>query len=289
MKTAGPITTKTTVKEMRPISGLAIIDKELFIASRKSLEVEVYDSTTFKYSRGWALVGLVDAEDLASCIRNKSLYFSDRKTKEGDTKEIIRVDPNGNMMSKWETGKSSGRLSVTDEGNVILTVVSENTIYEYLQDGQLIRTLALKSSGITNPLHALKLKSGHYLVSHGMGDDPIHRVCIIDVDGEVIKSFGKKKGSAIGQMQGPICLAVDAEGSIIVADCNNSRLLLLNSVLEYRKILDSEESLFQFPVRICLNQSNGRMFVADLQSANHRLTVFDLDKPSLPDPVYMRH
>lgn len=284
MRSAGPVNTKTTVREMRAINGLAIIGKELFIVSHMSIEIEVYDSTSIRYNRGWPLIGLVNADDMTGCERHKCLYFSDRKN-EGEEKEIMKVDTNGNILKKWSTGDVFGRLSVTNDSNILLTVFSKNAIKEYTPEGSFVREIDVSSAGISHPLHTVKLATGHFVVSHGITDDPVHRVCIIDADGDIIKSFGKKRGSAIGQMDGPICLAVDGEGCIIIADCNNSRLLLLNSILEYRRTLDSDKAAFGYPVRICLNQTNGRMFVADLQSANHRLIVFDLDKPSLPDPV----
>ena len=38
------------------------------------------------------------------------------------------------------------------------------------------------------------------MVSHGYGDDDLHRVCVVDADGKLKKSFGGKCGSTIGQM-----------------------------------------------------------------------------------------
>ena len=66
------------------------------------------------------------------------------------------------------------------------------------------------------------------------GDD-LHRVCVVDADGKLKKSFGGKRGSTIGQMNRPVYLSVDGNGFVMVADRGNSRVLLLDSDLEFKR------------------------------------------------------
>jgi hypothetical protein len=62
-------------------------------------------------------------------------------------------------------------------------------------------------------------------------DDPLHRVCIVDSDGRVLRSYGGSKGSSNGQLNVPDRIVVN--GFIFVVDFNNHRVLMLNSTLNY--------------------------------------------------------
>ena len=264
-------------EESKEIRGLTILDKELFVVSEESSEVEVYDSMEFSFSRRWNLKELIDPMDIGSCNRNKCLYIFDSKDID-QSNEILRVDPNGKLIKNWSTGDDYGwGLSVTDESNVILTVYNKNKLNEYSPDGQLIREINLSSdAGIRHPLHAIKLTNGHFVVSHGDYSDDLHRVCIVDADGKLMKSFGGKRGSTIGQMNRPFYLSVDGNGFVMVADQGNSRVLLLDSDLKFkREILSKEKHGLRHPWRILLDESNGRLFVADNESNNQRILVFD--------------
>ena len=63
----------------------------------------------------------------------------------------------------------------------------------------------------------------------------------------------------------------------MVVDRDNSRVLLLDSDLKFkREILSKEEKHgLRRPTRILLDESNGRLFVADNDSNNQRILIFD--------------
>jgi len=50
-------------------------------------------------------------------------------------------------------------------------------------------------------------------------------------DGAVVRSYGEQMGSGLKQMNYPICLAVDREGRVLVADYDNKRLLVIDQSL----------------------------------------------------------
>ena len=57
--------------------------------------------------------------------------------------------------------------------------------------------------------------------------DELHRVCVVDADGKLKKSFGGKCGSNIGQMNDPVYLSVDGNGFVMVADrCEQSSFVI---------------------------------------------------------------
>lgn len=116
-------------------------------------------------------------------------------------------------------------------------------------------------------MHAIKLKNGNFVVSCILEDldhDDQHRVCIVNACGKLIKSFDGKCGSSNGEMKRPAYLSVDGNGFILIADEFNSRVLQLDKNLKFkREILSQERHGLRQPSRIVLDESNGRMFVAD--------------------------
>ena len=257
---------------------MTILDTELFVLNAKSSEVEVYDSIKFNFSRRWSLRELIQPQDIGSCSRNQCLYIIDSKDK-SQSKEILRVDPHGKLIKNWSTGDVYGKsLSVTDESNVILAIYKRNKLSEYSPDGQLVREINLSSdAGIRSPWHAMEMANGHFVVSHGYHGDFLNRVCVLDADGNLIKSFGGQRGSTIGQLNLPVHLSVDGNGFVVVADRENSRVLLLDPDLKFkREILSKSKHGLRRPQRILLDESNGRLFVADNDlTYDGRILIFE--------------
>ena len=280
------IRTKAAEEKKKSINGLTILDNELFVVSEKSSEVEVYDSMTLRFSRRWSLKELIQPQDIVSCGRNKCLYIFDYKGYLSWSNEILRVDPNGKLIKKWLTGSNFGySLSVTNESNVILPVYNNSKLNEYSPDGQLIRELNIQAGpGICEIWHAIKLTNGHFVVSLRSAKlfpailAVYHGVCIVDGYGNAKKLFGGKFTSTIGYMNVPFHLSVDGNGFVMVVDRENSRVLLLDSDLKFkREILSKEEKHgLRRPTRILLDESNGRLFVADNDSNNQRILIFNV-------------
>lgn len=246
----------------------------MFVASESSPAVEVYNSLSFSFSRQWNLKDrfFQSTIDMGSCSRNKCLFFFVM-----EPSEILKVDPNGKLINKWSTeGDFGGGLSVTDESNVIITLLNKNKLIEYSSDGQLIREIKLSTdSSIRHLGHAIKLSNGNFFVSHGCRDEELHRVCLVDADGRLKKSFGGKCGSTTGQLNRPGYLSVDRNGFVLVADSN--RVLLLDSELNFRSNIRSSDGAHGSisPYRIALDKSNDRLFVADSQWIKPRILIFD--------------
>ena len=85
---------------------------------------------------------------------------------------------------------------------------------EYTTTGQLVREIPLPQD-ITNPLHAIQMDNDRFLVSH-VGS--LHRVCLIDNEGQLIKSYGGAPGSGPGQLTKPYYLVADVNGFCLVAE-----------------------------------------------------------------------
>lgn len=162
----------------------------------------------------------------------------------------------------WKTDKDSCSISTTKDGNVILAGFLKQTLKEYTTHGILLRVIILKPDiGVDiNPWLALKLESGNYLICHGKSRVDKHRVCMITPDGDVVKSFGDERGWGISGLFGPYYLALDGKKNILVADCNNCRIVVLSPNLQY---LTEYKTNARFPARFCIDSATGTLYVAN--------------------------
>lgn len=253
------IKTRASKQNCKAICGLTILYAELFIISRDSSEIEVYDIERLTLVRRVELKILEAPWDLVSCTVNKCLYIMNWTG--GQSSGIIRIDPHGNVITQWSTGSNCGRMSITQDSNIFLSAYKK--IIEYSAEGHCRREIML-SSNLTHPQHAIKLNIGQSLVIHGTGDDIQQRLCLMDTTACVLTSFGGKKGSDREHLHSPICMAVDKAGSIFLADSGNSRVLLLSRHLKFVRILLSKEKHgLREPYSIHLDEANGRLFLVD--------------------------
>lgn len=256
------ITTHAAKEEHKPIRGLTILDEELFVVMGETSEIEVFNSSKFSFSRRWKKKDLIDPMDIVSCKKNKCLFIMDYKARE-QSKTIVVVNSNGKLLAKVGTGPDYGRLSVTEDSNVILTVFLKDKLNVYSPDGQFLYEIQLPT-GIVHPRHAIKLTNGNIVVSHEFSGFGFRGVCIVGKDGAIKKSCGGKSGSDVGQMNSPNYLAVDKDGFVFVADPTESRVLLLNPDLQFEsEILSKKKFSLRNTTRICLDEPNGRLLVAD--------------------------
>jgi len=172
-------------------------------------------------------------------------------------------------MSKWSVPGSPCGLSVTPSANLLVACHLPDRLVELSADsGQCVREIALKSD-IECPLHAVQLTTGQYVVCHG-GIHP-HRVCIVDDDGRVTRSYGGQSGAGVGQLNWPCHLAVDEDSQFVfVADSFNDRVVVFSPTLEFVRYISEGLSV---PRRLYLHQATRRLYVGQL---NHGVAVIQL-------------
>lgn len=165
----------------------------------------------------------------------------------------------------WSTGETQGRLSVTRRCRLLLTVCDKNKLIEYSPDGRILLSIKLPSV-VRRPQHSLEFEDGLYVVSYGSSESTkaaVHGVCLVNSDGVSLRSFSDPSSpSSSSALNLPVYLAVDGGGNVLVADLNNSRVLLLDSQLRFVRELVTDDHGLQFPRRICLDGSDGRLIVA---------------------------
>ena len=243
---------------------MTVLHNKLYVVTERNCDIEVYDSVTFNHETKLQVDGMSNPMDIASCSRNTCLYICDCKS-ENDI-NILRVDSSQTPSKCWPIRENAGHLSVTRVGNVVVSLFNGNKINEYSPDGILIREVRLSpADNINHPWHAIKTTSMHFIFSHGIGNDPLQRVCVASADGKIMKSFGGKKGKDIKEehMNRPVHLLEDRSRNVLVADMKNGRVFLLSPTLEYKRTLLSSDSKLRFPMRLCLDEERGILFVAD--------------------------
>ena len=238
-------------------SAVAIWNDKLYLLVPYSSDIRVYNAEPFAYERTITVRGMKDPYDIVA-DRN-ILYVS-----EYEAKLIHRIQLPDENMSNWTVDGKWLRLSIAKNGNVI--VAYSHKILEYTSFGISVREIV--NAHLIKLHHAIQMDGDKFLVCHA--GITLHRVCMIDNTGRVIKCYGGNEGSGIGQLNLPYHLAIDRNGFIFVADRDNNRIVRLNSSLEYI----SETVGIQEPETILLNEESGRLYV--IEDNSQSLTVFDI-------------
>ena len=260
-----PVSTHVTAKG-KVVWGVTVLSDQVFLVREDIPEVEVYDTATLTLQRRLAVSGLVTPSDMTSCAKYNYLYIADRGYSDGTNRFVHRVELNG-TTTKWQLNDKPACLSVTPDGfNVIVTCVEVRKLKDYTRHGALVREILLQED-MFHPRHAVQLTSGQFVVCHGWGSDPLHRVGLVDTEGRVTKYFGEQSGSAARQMDVTMHLAVNQDGSILVVDVNNARVLLLSASLDDVKELVSRRDVTKrwLPFRQCLDERDGVLYVVEAE------------------------
>lgn len=227
----------------RGIRGLTILNDELFLAFEKSNIIEAVLINFCTRCRTFVLAGLTAPGTIAACAKNNCLYVIDQNTKL--RKRIFRVKTDGGIVNSWETDDDDrGRISVNRAGHVVMTVFDKRKVKIYSPDGELLteRTIDFSGTHITDPYHTINMADGYFIISHGLYKSDIHQVCKFDATGNILLAFGNKKGCRGEELDCPVYLAERKDGSILVADQDNDRVILLNSELEFVKELFTKKN-----------------------------------------------
>ena len=261
-----------------PITGMTVLDSNLFVVKKNYLVVEVYDSETFVFVRlieNLRLSGFTNPLDITSSKENKFLYVISRENDEYIcTSTILKFNTAGEGGKMWPTENDDGRLS-TYESNLIVCFSTKRIIIEYTPKGETVNVVRLSpGNGFNNLWHAVKLTGTHFLISHSNMKDG-QRVCVVDINNNnsVIAAFEELPFMSQGlnflsRDHLPIYLFGQRDESVLVADARNTRVLLLSpKELEYKDVLIETDRNFiktdeqQMPVRLCLNDTKDRLFV----------------------------
>ena len=119
---------------------------------------------------------------------------------------------------------------------------------------------------MTRPWHAVQLTDSQFVVSH---HGPVHGVSLIDKREQVKATYRNSESTEL--VNRPRQLAVTKNGSILVVDSCNNRIVALNSSLSSARDLSLPiEGGLKGPRCLYFNESYCRLYVGD-----KRVLIFD--------------
>jgi peptidylamidoglycolate lyase len=123
-------------------------------------------------------------------------------------------------------------LTVDAEGNVWLTDLALQQVFKFTHDGTPLLTLGERavagsdSAHFNRPTDVAVAADGSFYVSDGYRNS---RVLRFSKEGRYLFSWGRK-GSGPGEFEVPHSIALDRAGHLYVADRNNARIQVFDSV-----------------------------------------------------------
>ena len=253
-----------------PVGGVTSLGDNVFVAREYSHQkIEVYDAETFTLQRHIIVPGLgKNSYSLAACPHNNRLYACNC-----DNDSVHRVELSGNnAMMKWSVARDPVGLSVNSEHNLLVVSEGERKVQIFTTDGTLLQNIQLQA-GTGLPRHAVQLPTGPFLVSHY---GSLHGVCLVRVDGAVLRSYGGQRGSEVTQMNGPAGLSVDREGRVLVADQYNNRLLVIHQSLSSAHEMSVRvDGGLTGPRSLWYDQSRRRLYIGECGWSGGRVIVID--------------
>jgi 6-bladed beta-propeller protein len=240
--------------------------------------------------------GLYMGEGVGVATNSKGHVFV--YSRSGETR-LFEFDQNGTFVKEFGVGSYgfsfAHAVRVDKDDNVWAVDEGTNVIQKFSPDGKLLMVLGKRP----DPLEQLSLMpgggqysgankpysfhretdigwdaQGNIFVTDGYGDS---RVVKYDKAGRFIKSVGTR-GNGPLQFSTPHAMAVDAKGTVYVADRGNNRIVVLDNDLNQKAVYDTVGS----PWAVCITNTPHQY----LFSSNSFPTGNNFDQAPMTGEVY---
>jgi DNA-binding beta-propeller fold protein YncE len=264
------------------VVGLASMNNRLYILRLPCpQQIDVYDisSGTKQDTLHVEELDEIGVIGFTCCETYNCLYYScNRKN------TVYKIElANNNKVTSWAVGNWPEELSVNADRHLLVACFNACMIQEFTTHGELVRVVSLRSGDNKfHPFHAVQLTSGRLVVSGCYGDRPReYDVVEVDCEGRVDISYTDTLTSTTKQkFMYPSQVLVDQkEENILVADCDNNRIVTLNrskKVPAREFNAPSVEGGLVKPWSICYDEAHNRLHVGEANWRNYsRVFVFD--------------
>jgi DNA-binding beta-propeller fold protein YncE len=224
------------------VMGIAQSSEFIFVVRSWSDKIIIDNVPPSRGRRVFPVPGLLQPRDIAACRKTGMLYVADMG------RRIWRVDLSCKRVVPITTSGQPLKLSVSDDGRLLMTPKQESRLYVYDCD-EVIGEKVIQLPDSIHPHHAIEIGQGSFVVAHSASPYPANRqrdqISVVDSAGHIVRSFGNDRGCGPGNLNIPCHLALDPMGRVLVCDYGNSRVLLLNSELQLLRYIlrDMEVSL----------------------------------------------
>jgi len=186
----------------------------------------------------------------------------------------VRVDPQDNI---WAVDEGTNMvIKFNPAGRVVMVIGRRPEAIDELTNftGSGGYSGANKPYSFNRPTDVAWDKDGNIFISDGYGDS---RVVKYDRNGRFIKSAGTR-GNGPLQFSTPHAMAVDAKGTVYVADRGNSRIIVLDNDLNQKAVYDTVGA----PWAVCISNTPHQY----LYSSNSFPTGNNFDQAPITGEVY---
>ena len=160
-------------------------------------------------------------------------------------------------------------LSVDNDGNIIVADSDNKLIKIFTPSGQFLRKFGGEDL-LVDPYHCIQ-KDQYFIVS----DEGDHSIKVFNTDGDFLDKFGNE-GKGDVEFNGPHCLSVDKAEHLMVCDCGNNIVQVLDlsgkCITKIRVPYGGEIEPFQLPTSTAV-LTDGRIVLTDL--GNHRMLIIE--------------
>jgi len=222
----------------------------------------VYDAKSYA-ACGTLLVSVTLFVDMVACSFCHCLYIVDAAD---CCRYVIRLGLPSNL-SKWTLVGISREttVSVTSSHLLLVAFPEAKALKLFRTDGMLQSVVRLQRE-IVSLTSAAELTPGKYVLTRGSGEDTLHRVCVVDDEGKILRTYGGLKGSYPTLLNNPQNVVVDKNVFVYIDDAKNERLVILSPNLErihcitgvFRK--PNWSSFFTFHRKMQMDKESGHMF-----------------------------
>jgi len=253
------------------VQGIATDDSYLYLVREDSDRVDVFKTSNMTKT-GYITIGVMEhPRGLVACPHYGCLYIAECMYADDysirHSTYIHRIELSDRSSKGWGAIGKPGGISLTRSHNLLLTLdfSVENThglnqIHEYTTHGELMRKISLDAS-IDYPVQSIELSTGQFVVCHH--GDSLHRVCIVDLDGQIMRSYGSAGGSTNGRLNWPCWVIVNKNDDILIADTKNNRIQIISTSLNYiGDVTVPGYRLFE-PYRLHIDELKSRLYISE--------------------------
>jgi len=226
------------------IQGVTSLGDRIYVVCHRSNVIAVFTShQPFRRLQDIVVHGLLFPADIAASASTSCLYVPDLQSC-----SVWRVNVDSGAVVQWLSVVGAWAVSVTSGDRIVLLVVVD---VQCDDDGRwtwrgevhvcspeaVTEAIVTLSPDITLPWSVVMTTRKTFVVSHGLKEHVMHRVCEVDMTGRVLKSFSSTPGNGVGQLNVLVRVSLDDKERVIVADVANNRVLLLNKQLTSPRVL----------------------------------------------------